>query len=138
MLLQLTCIDTSRERNENRDVNPKYFFANKVFLIPWNYHNTHWVLLFVDMNEKEFFIMDSSRNRSLDKDIEQQMKLMIKFLCVLYNFEHREVIESEYASVIDFKWIKDNGWLPKQTNTYDCGIFVLMNIFSTVNENKSM
>lgn len=125
-------------RNENRDVNPGYFFANNVFLIPWNYHNTHWVLLFVDMNDKEFFIMDSSRNRALDNNIEHQMKLMIKFLCVLYNFEHREEAESEYVSVIEFKWIKDNGWLPKQTNAYDCGVFMLMNIFSTVSGDKNM
>ena len=64
------------------------------------------------------------------------MNNMVQFLCTLNNDEHKDQSDWENIHVQDFKWIHDDGWLPKQGNLYDCGVFMLMNIFVICNSIK--
>ena len=123
-------------RGEERVDNPGFFFDNQIFLIPWNYSNIHWVLLFIDMERKEVVVLDSNFHNQLTKDIQQQMMMTLKFMCVLSNYEHKNESNWENICVEEFEWKKENGWLPKQRNGYDCGVFMLMNIYVILKELK--
>lgn len=121
-------------RGEDRRENPQFFYTNKIFLIPWNVNNVHWVLLFVDMIGKEIMVVDSCSSDTLSTAIRHKMNLVVKFLCTLCNYEHREDDDWHNMVIRDFHWIEENGWLPKQDNSYDCGVFMLMNIFVSLHE----
>ena len=107
-------------------------------MIPWNYSNIHWVLVFVDIERLQFSVLDSLSNRNPEINIEQQMMNVLAFLCELCNYEHKEVTDWKRINWKDFTWIHENGWLPKQTNSYDCGIFMLMNIYVIFKEKKCL
>ena len=117
--------------------NKNFFDTNKIILIPWNYSNIHWVLVFVDIERLQFSVLDSLNNRNPEINIEQQMMNVLQFLCELCNYEHKEVTDWKRINWKDFTWINENGWLPKQTNTYDCGIFMLMNIYVIFKEKNA-
>ena len=65
------------------------------------------------------------------------MMNVLEFLCELCNYEHKEVTDWKRINWQDFTWIQENGWLPKQTNSYDCGIFMLMNIYVIFKEKNA-
>ena len=121
-------------RGENRQDNPQFFFTNKIFLIPWNYDNVHWVLLFVDMQDKEVMVLDSCISNTLSTATKYKMNLIVKFLCTLSNYEHKDDTEWLNLAIDEFRWVEENDWVPKQENSYDCGVFMLMNIFVTLHE----
>ena len=62
-----------------------------MILIPWNYSNIHWVLVFFDMDSLQFSVLDSLDNRYPEINIEQEMMNVLQFLCELCNYEHKEV-----------------------------------------------
>ena len=77
-------------RGDDRRDNPNFFESNRIILIPWNYLNIHWVLLFVDMEMLEFAVMDSLNDEIPPKQIETEMNNMIRFLCTLKNEEQKD------------------------------------------------
>ena len=58
-------------RGDDRYENQIFFDTNKIILIPWNYSNIHWILVFVDIKRPQFSVLDSLNNRNPEINIEQ-------------------------------------------------------------------
>ena len=71
-------------------------------MIPWNYSNIHWVLVFVDIERLQFSVLDSLNNRYPEINIEQEMMNALQFLCELCNYEHKEVTDWKRINWKDF------------------------------------
>ena len=88
-------------------------FAFRIVLFPI-YHREieHWSLVVADMQSKTLYCFDS---------IDEDNPLVIKALKNYLSDEH----DARHAISIEFQQVKFAGEIPKQTNDYDCGVFVL-------------
>ena len=97
-------------------------FDNKIIFLPLNINNYHWILLIYFNNT--IFILDSLSNNT---SIEEELNIFKKYII-------KTVDQKIDTSKIKIKQLKN---IPKQTNGYDCGIFVCQYARYFI-ENKSL
>lgn len=117
---------TQNIRNpSNKRLKVNVFRMGKVF-IPVNHGNSHWKLCVVDMRDKTIATYDSLPSVNGNKTVYGHV---LNWL----NLEHRSLREHFPSEVegVEFdsdKWTKlDTTKTPTQRNSYDCGMFTLMN-----------
>jgi sentrin-specific protease 1 len=99
--------------------NFNVFLKDKIF-IPININNTHWTLIIVYIQLKIIRYYDSLMGR----DIKNHMIHVLKWL----KDESKEKYNNSYP-VNDEEWqLIDQGEvdLPRQSNGYDCGVFIIL------------
>lgn len=109
-----------------------------IFLIPWLLGNRHWVLLYIDVDKKEIFVLDSSVEEKLlvDKS-KQEMLKALRFICVLLLEENTENNSHEAFTYDTFTWITfpEANTYPQLKEKFDSGVFLLMAIHSILKSN---
>jgi len=91
-------------------------FSKEQLFIPVHIEEeNHWCLISVNFKEKSIHYYDSLGNRNFDS-----LKLVLMYLIMEYDDKKKAKFNA-------------NGWIltnevncPQQTNTWDCGVFVLM------------
>ena len=126
----IKCFYTTK-KNSSEEL-PNHFETNTQFLIPWNISNLHWILFFVDIINKEVTVFDScqANGGAVDDGVKKGMMVCLWFLITLYTKIHQQEDDTD-LNVEDFRWVLYGKKLyPQQDNSYDCGVFVLMAIYS--------
>ena len=95
----------------------KYFNIFEIkLLIPININNNHWILFFFDWNKQSLTIFDSYE--SYYEYLHELLKPLWSYFCN----ENRSVYNGKYPMRNVNIYIEKN--IPKQSNSYDCGVFV--------------
>jgi sentrin-specific protease 1 len=99
--------------NVKRWVNKVEFFELDKIFIPINISNTHWVLVVIQVQLKRISFYDSGGGCGL-----RFMKNIRKWI---------EDVAVQFCKEINIsEWKMVNEISPKQTNGFDCGMFVIM------------
>ena len=132
-------VDGMKDIEEARDSFDQitYMMDYHIYLIPWILNNRHWVLLYIDIEKKEIFVLDSSvKENLLNESSVQEMLRALRFICFLCNEESKENEEHEDLQVNSFSWINvPEGVYPQLIDKRDCGVFLLMTIKSILSSN---
>lgn len=88
--------------------------------VPINHTNSHWLFIHVEVNEHKITIRDSMGRQDYH---DTYMTAMLDYLGDLYQ-------EFKNEDPTDWKatWTCSYVHSPQQTNSYDCGVFTLVNI----------
>jgi len=113
-----SCFDYSRVMRYNKDVD---LTKNELLLFPIHMGEQlqHWTLVAVYLQKKELYYIDSLDLHSYGKNVSVNI---LKFLYGWYQ-QHKTVKEFDLAS---WKMFDRAIISPKQFNTDDCGIYVMM------------
>ncbi|XP_060855944.1 uncharacterized protein LOC132933680 [Metopolophium dirhodum] len=132
--LLMNYCDKTKEMNTDFLTSYKEFGYNSVYrwfknidlnnvnrlVVPINPGNIHWALFVIEIWEGKIYCFDSYKEHSFMKE-----------LTLITAFLNRAIIDYINCSGVqrtvpkDWKYIDGNS--PKQTNTYDCGVFTCMN-----------
>ena len=94
-------------------------------LVPINKNNAHWLLLRVDLEKFEIWLWDSV---GPDQNNRRYLQNMIRYLYDVYQCLHPDSHHTREAWHDQWTLIDDSGNCPLQENSYDCGIFTLVNM----------
>lgn len=88
-------------------------FKHDTVLIPINIANSHWTLVHIQPKKRKITYLDSFRGKNVSC-----VELVKEFLIE----RRKEERENEIMWQVEYR--QD---IPKQTNSYDCGVFVCLN-----------
>ena len=100
-------------------------FNLRELLVPINKNNAHWLLLRVDLEKFEIRLWDSL---GLDQTNQRYLQNMLRYLCDVYQCLHPDSHHTREAWHDQWTLIDDSSNCPLQENSYDCGIFTLVNM----------
>ncbi|XP_058084582.1 uncharacterized protein LOC131232371 [Magnolia sinica] len=87
--------------------------------VPVNHANSHWYLMVIHPRDREIIILDSLYSRALNR-YRQHIDLMKEALPILF------YATGDRAALEGNAWtVREDTSIPKQTNGYNCGIFVM-------------
>ena len=95
----------------------KVFEQDKIF-IPINYGNNHWFLIVVYIQQKKIIFYDSIAE---DNRAKMYLFLTARWLQDEAKFKNQNI------DINDWKLINAGRNIPQQTNSFDCGVYVILN-----------
>ena len=118
----------------------KYVYEFENVLIPFNHQNIHWILFDVDIKRKNILLVDSLNPEPQTEAFEfLQNYFYLKsewkdvFNVNQLSVNQKEIISSR-RNCNNFRngkklFTEESVRSSKQTNSFDCGLFLIMNIF---------
>ena len=100
-------------------------FNLRELLVPINKNNAHWLLLRVDLEKFEIRLWDSL---GLDQTNQRYLQNMLRYLFDVYLCLNPDSHHTREAWHDQWTLIDDSSNCPLQENSYDCGIFTLVNM----------
>ena len=95
------------------------FFNTNSFFFPINRHNSHWTLVHIDMVGRTISYYDSMNGQS---DAENYCPMFRRWLCDAADKRDAPL------NLVALGWRDTCAVCPKQTNSYDCGVYVIKGI----------
>lgn len=95
--------------------------------VPMNYDNKHWFLLVIHPEAREIILLDSLDTKGKSR-YKKEMSIITEALHILFH------ATGDTSALDRNEWnVRIDASAPKQTNGYDCGIFVMkyMDILSS-------
>ncbi|XP_058070887.1 ubiquitin-like-specific protease ESD4 [Magnolia sinica] len=97
----------------------KAMWQHEEAYVPVNHANSHWYLMVIHPRDREIIILDSLYSRALNR-YRQHIDLIKEALPILF------YATGDRATLEGNAWtVREDTSIPKQTNGYDCGIFVM-------------
>lgn len=107
----------------NRSKRESIFAYHSIF-IPINIDNSHWALLFINIQERQIFYLDSLRKlKSYNHNYITYTNTIHKYIFDEYFCEYNSDMPTDEKALWTVQEMEN---LPQQDNEYDCGMFVCM------------
>jgi hypothetical protein len=104
------------------------FPTNSMVILPWLFNNSHWIVVFINFNTRECYIMDPNIPYDIDS---RKSKICFNQLLKALKSNVIYGVEKNCPSVTHIACPLKN--IPKQKDTFNCGVFIVYYAFTIMN-----